>query len=68
MVGVRVIIVTHGNPRPTGRETAPRGDSEEKGLACSASAGYALALPAMDENRDTRTRECERVPLHTLTH
>lgn len=34
MVEVKVIIVTHGNPRPPGRETAPKGDAGEKGLAC----------------------------------
>lgn len=30
MVEVKVIIVTHGNPRPSGTETAPQGDSGEK--------------------------------------
>ena len=34
MVEVKVIIVTHGNPRHTGWETALKGDAGEKGLAC----------------------------------
>lgn len=40
----RVIIVTHGNPRPTGRETAPKGDSGESGLAGSVLSWSALAV------------------------
>lgn len=62
MVEVKVIIVTHGNPRPTGRETAPQGDSGEKGLACSASTGCAFALAVADRNRYTHMCTC------ALTH
>ena len=42
---------------PTGRETAPQGDSGEKGLAWSASTEYALAVTDKDRdtNRDTHT-------------
>lgn len=53
MVEVKVIIVTHGNPRPTSTEMAPQGDSGEKGLVCSASTGYALAVTDKDRNTHT---------------
>lgn len=64
MVEVKVIIVTHGNPRPTGRETAPQGDSGEKGLACSASTGYALALAVTETDAHTHTYVSVRTRAH----
>lgn len=61
MVEVKVITVTHRNPRPAGRETAPQGDSGEKGLACSASTGHVVAVT----EKDSYTHEYACVPSHT---
>lgn len=48
MVEGKGIIVTHGNLRPIGRETAPQGDGGGKGWCAALLTGYALALAATD--------------------
>lgn len=66
MVEVKVIIVTHGNPRHTGGKTAPQGDSGEKGLACDAPAGCAHA-DGPKQRRTHRRTDCW-TQTHTRAH